>query len=907
MVKNIDQKDTLDGICILASCDRGEVCIVSGDTSWVMTIDEFRENAVECPDGEARRLQLIQKSFQEDVASIQNIESSSDPMLLLSGSSEPAVQDQPASDDRSVKNVFITEQQCETMKDKLVKVREKASSLSKMVSRSSVVLKSIMNEKAVLVRAQAEAMGHKLKIANGFIESIYGYLGSGIDITDITDGPTGEGPIVIRQLIAYMDEEMYIAESEKLLLKPKDIQPFIGWLRKNIRTLIPESRGILGMRITRQQNSHYSSRFDEADEHEFLHLIVKNGERITMFHTGISIHQTLIPTRDELDRCLLSWGSSVRPGTHGYMDAMKRTDHLNIKSLKSMLLIQGILDRTNLLETSVNLTDPSSWGDSLIVIRDGEPDPHLLGYHVKFSDWVRENNANIQSGNRIIVYYYDYEYANRRNLSQVPRGVPLEVVGDADDIYANLRVLYFGNSEKKRVAFPLSQMGYLNIDHVTLDEINKLFEQRYWRHEYLDSLPCLLEARKALIKQESEEKPFINLLMADPDVKKLGEAHVRKVMLWWKSKVCCFRSVMSDDQKAYRMILGRLKEDYGMSILPVSDNLKKAFGQLPGVLEVIRTSVDEFQVTLADDIPYVTTQTITIGKRILKGDSVDHTVSLVQSFLKPSPRYLPRTKVVYGDIIVESPTWKEIPRNLKENQVLTPKIIEDMKHGLEILLKTEQVKLPSFKVGEKSECFFTKNKFILVDEEKTFAIGVENSRLFLLRNEGLAKFQDDWIAKAHVERKTCGFSSSHDLAESHPLIMKKRPIIWSKEARDDGSFTYTFKLHNYSDTVRLTESVLKDKKIPGMTIILGDLSHFDKHLEVLRAINKQSKIIEKNEEVLRNNWKIVVDQEEKAAYSKFLDRGHDPSTWDNIKSKTKFTTFDEYMNIRRRDNLTDDE
>lgn len=66
----------------------------------------------------------------------------------------------------------------------------------------------------------------------------------------------------------------------------------------------------------------------------------------------------------------------------------------------------------------------------------------------------------------------------------------------------------------------------------------------------------LYELKNRLIKEREEEKDFVRLIQG---VTNKTQEEVEKTLYWWKNKNKWKRALSQDDEKAYRMIVDKLK------------------------------------------------------------------------------------------------------------------------------------------------------------------------------------------------------------------------------------------------------------------------------------------------------------------------------------------------------------
>ena len=112
---------------------------------------------------------------------------------------------------------------------------------------------------------------------------------------------------------------------------------------------------------------------------------------------------------------------------------------------------------------------------------------------------------------------------------------------------------------KRRVPCRLYSDEVINFDAITLKDVEYYERNRLERPNYLRILPVLSWIRK-LKKEEWElESGFVKLCLSMLGWDEKQEGKVRNAIHWWKLKNKWKRSLMTDDAKAVRMIVKKLK------------------------------------------------------------------------------------------------------------------------------------------------------------------------------------------------------------------------------------------------------------------------------------------------------------------------------------------------------------
>ncbi len=241
------------------------------------------------------------------------------------------------------------------------------------------------------------------------ITTIELYLGIDEEIFQIQDGEKApvDTPITFRQRVLYMDEE--VANVDDGGLDFQDIEVFDNWLleNNNYKQLIPEIKGIVVFRPRRYAKDYGEDRY--GDEKNMLnrtttYLLIRNGDCLyRIFTDRIVIQPRLFPQRTELMKLL----NEIDETESKYQkeEAQEKVEDLMYQYRKRAVLLQGLIDRTEILHPLPNNTlsifKMDEAGDMFNFVYDDEaslPDGRL-----PFWDWVKQNNKKIGVGSRILM------------------------------------------------------------------------------------------------------------------------------------------------------------------------------------------------------------------------------------------------------------------------------------------------------------------------------------------------------------------------------------------------------------------------------------------------------------------------------------------------------------------------
>jgi len=418
------------------------------------------------------------------------------------------------------------------------------------------------------------------------------YLGIHEKIVQIGDGDYApiDMPITIHQAVLYMDEETGIItwRNGQQGIDYQRIGEFDEWVIPNIDRILPEQKGVILLRPTRQHRKYSSDPFQNsflnANNH-MSYILIRNGQKVYRIWTGTALGSRFIPGPDEIEQLFLK-------AEEGSQFDQKRAKDQEFKYRKHALLLQGLLDRTDIFKPILHLVSlgkPETYGGLVNWVYDDEPSI-TDGLHVPYLEWHKEINSHIQRGTRVLVVYpfwkskKDFAYRFKRYYSYEGNCPPHPQTGiytidhEGEHQWATLRksvsayyIMYnpedeiYGNwyqeihKRKNRVSFALFKKDpfVLNYDRIVLSDIEHYIDCRYERINYLEMLPVLMDIRDQRLKELEWEKHFVGLVAHRTGVE---EGLIWKAVEWWKNKVIWKRPIRKDDAKALRMVEKRVKQ-----------------------------------------------------------------------------------------------------------------------------------------------------------------------------------------------------------------------------------------------------------------------------------------------------------------------------------------------------------
>ena len=462
-----------------------------------------------------------------------------------------------------------------------------------MVARVQAVMERKMNQ----LNSLAHAMQEQLRTIRKVIGVIELYLGVNEEIVQLREGnPALPGvPIGLRQQVLFMDEEC--GDPRGGGIDFQRVEDFDAWLLKdpkNLQQVLPEERGVVAIRPSRQKRTYSDNPWIQADceaQNHMVYLLIRNGEQLYRIWTGTTMDERLYPAMDELEKLFASEDYFRR----------RDADEFEFGYKRNLLMLQGLLDRTAVfqpLPVAIELAKPETYGEMVRFIRDDEA--ALTEGHESYKAWRERTVGEVKRGSRIFVGPFErysrgdsnYNYWVHRFLLNYTRdascphlpepGVYLveEITEQGESTWRGkhkyFRIMYnpgdtvystswsyYDRDEPHERKFRLSFLVdpkedlVLNYDLMTLEDVEFYIGSRLERKHYLKIMPILWGIREARLKEMEWERHFVSLVAG-----RLGcsEQQVWEAVEWWKQKNMIKRPLTVDEAKALRMIEKRINK-----------------------------------------------------------------------------------------------------------------------------------------------------------------------------------------------------------------------------------------------------------------------------------------------------------------------------------------------------------
>lgn len=453
----------------------------------------------------------------------------------------------------------------------------------------NTAMQTKQQELMALVEEKKELLDLRLqdvqKLADRMREGIWTmnlYLGVDEEIVQLKSGkPCPETEkIKIRQRILYMDEECTLA-ADRGGIDFRELESFDKWIssrKKHLEQVLPEKKGMVALQIRRTDKNYGDDDFMNFclnKANKTTYLLIRNGSNLYRICPDIHLSGTLFPAQDEFDDYFVSnWfgeHKQLRPGTKEFVDAMEQVDSRGRHYARILLILQGLLDRTEVFHPieggQINICDKRQSREILEFVHDDEMT--LSDGKERFNDWVRRINSKLAVGHRIIGRFGDYSVSldSERLYPYSARGPESEVlytIEAREDDYFIIRYrrteYWLRSSARARCKLLPSDGFILNFDVATVEEMEYFLGCRMDRHNYISMVPLLQTALELKKKEVAEEEPFVQLLTGQimkkyKVQKEEAEKVVGELVYWWKFKNKTHRALTSKDSMALKEIV----------------------------------------------------------------------------------------------------------------------------------------------------------------------------------------------------------------------------------------------------------------------------------------------------------------------------------------------------------------
>lgn len=580
------KKDTREGrvpegeLVLVVDIEAERVRFTSGEDSWYQDAGEFERQYDAVPDGARER-------EREIAALLEGVRTEQAESVALSNAlaAQPLLGPGPDAG----QSLGITTEGAASVRLRVADVRNQVARMRQSLATRKARLRALLREQESAIEAQAKRLEGWLSAATEAIWAINLYLGKDETIVRLADGDPAdpEEPIVVRQLVLYMDEETGIG-ADRGGLDAMNIDAFDAWVREpeHLRQVLPERRGVVAFKVRRNKldygDSHRTVQMAALNRHTYF--LIRNGDRLFRIDTEIEVEGTLFPTTAEFDKLFVAReydfdrreyrDRRLRPGSAEFMKAHDAAIGIERHYLRVALMLQGLLDRTTvfhpLADERVNILDPREHRDRVRFVHDAE---RTLGDgRPSFRHWLADINSRVDIGHRVVGAFSSHEanlWADYNRWRVQPRwaGAPSDTaLHTIDRREGQYWVLLFDRSSadvaSRRASFRLDHTDsfFINFDLATVDDCRRYLTDRVNRQHYLSMIPLLERVLELKNREFAEEAPFRQLLagrIATRHEVAIADAEeaVDALVSWWKFKTRTHRALSSDDARALRMIV----------------------------------------------------------------------------------------------------------------------------------------------------------------------------------------------------------------------------------------------------------------------------------------------------------------------------------------------------------------
>jgi len=365
------------------------------------------------------------------------------------------------------------------------------------------------------------------------LKGIEVYLGVGCDTFELIDGtkaPDNE-KLHIHQEVCFIDEELSVWKNCWKIEGGADynnLKDFEDFIKEHFKEYMPHPLSVLAWRI-RRNAKEYGDVWDDMIKNElnFLSVIlIRDGERLIELVPEINLKEVFFPKTGDLDKVLeeaKKWGHEK-----------EKLQEFYEKHMFSVLFLQGIIDNTNLLPARFrgeNLFKCSS--ENIVFVRDGEKEHWITDGKPTWDEFVTKNRDTISVGSRCVFLGTGDPLKDRYSVAKERTGLnyvshpcvsevyTIEEISTSYMGYKKYRFLYLPAGDdvwdeigmewrprKRKVSWNSYSEELINVDAITIEEIDYYLKNRIYRKDYLRMMPALFKTREILEREQREEENF---------------------------------------------------------------------------------------------------------------------------------------------------------------------------------------------------------------------------------------------------------------------------------------------------------------------------------------------------------------------------------------------------------------
>lgn len=450
-------------------------------------------------------------------------------------------------------------------KQSLISLRESIERSQAIVSATQEYCKLIrtqlmsdIQKKLDGVNEIVRKMSREISKLNYVIQTIETYAGIKEEIITVQSGePASEDtPIVIRQAVMFMDEEIALFDDD---FDWRKIDKFDSWLvdNDNFKTLLPDEKSIVAIKPRRKDKEYAKNdawyNFVMNQPNHVTLFLIRNGENLYRLESEhIALSDRMFPNLDEYAKVIeeeskVIWRSN---------DDDKESDRMRRRYTKIAFLLQGLLDRSDVFSphnVKCSFLKYEGLDSKAIEMRYELDTSHLLSDgRPSVTDWIKQLNEKLTEGKRIVLvtsgrwdeYRYGYTFSEKNFLRYYSSEFS-QPDFPSDGIYSLKKNPQYKASEyfdyprtsqpycfsylpdndtyswtegfikrknKVNIAINLKNSGIINYDDLDLNELEYYLNNRLYRSQYYLYVRLLKAAKQIILYEKKQEQDFVSML-----------------------------------------------------------------------------------------------------------------------------------------------------------------------------------------------------------------------------------------------------------------------------------------------------------------------------------------------------------------------------------------------------------
>lgn len=399
-----------------------------------------------------------------------------------------------------------------------------------------------LNEQIFGLEQQIRTLNDQIREKRKILLGASIYNGTNCDCYCLLEGrPAPEGTkLSIYQEKLYVDEQIavYSCRFGSRSFDYTNLDEFEDFLKASFKEFHYRPLSVVAWQIRRTEKN-YGDALTTMLENQWNYMTaitIRNGEQLYIIYCDeFRIGDVLFPKAKELDAINERWKNIIRSTTTKEEEIRAYYG----KYVFGLLLIQGILDRTDLLgnwNKGLNLIKGND--EQLELIRDAEPNFWLDDGHETFNEYITRNRESIKVGSRVLftggLIRNDFNSHWDDTLTRTgcrtvdwPAHDQVYIVNGTGTWHQGqtfYRFLYLpqeplswaaafrkddcSNERTRRIGFKAYDYELLNLDELKIEDIDYFLSNRKYRADYMRILPILSVAKKMLSREKEQDDNF---------------------------------------------------------------------------------------------------------------------------------------------------------------------------------------------------------------------------------------------------------------------------------------------------------------------------------------------------------------------------------------------------------------